>query len=59
MVAAENKYEVRTRRKNERIAETDVDDYLKKVEWTEWGSMERPKRTGDGSEDKDDVQLVQ
>ena len=52
-------YEGRTRRKNERIDEADVVDYLKKGAWTEWGSTERPKITDDGSEDEDDVPLLQ
>ena len=52
-------YEGRTRRGNERIGEADVVDYLKKGAWTEWGSMKRPKITDDGSEDEDDVPLLQ
>ena len=53
-------YVGRTRRNNKSIDEkVDVVDYLKKGAWTELGSMERPKRTDNLSEDEEDVQLVQ
>ena len=53
-----NYNEGRTRRGNEWIDdEVDVDDYMKRGEWTEWGSMERPKIGDDGTEDEDDVPL--
>ena len=46
--------EGRTRHGNEWIdEEVDVVDYVNKGAWTKWGSMERPKRTDNGSEDED------